>query len=713
MWHCKFEMAILKIFSISKHTLFLEKNQRYRTNYGIFYLLYLQQISLFYLSPSFLCRCSASARFLGSEALTLLGLFQETAIVREMEGNIPLFAAASTVIDRLQKERGTTALAVSGQVASTVLTEARAATDTAIQTLLSALPQAALGDFSGTTYRDLPRRVAELRAQAGASTPETVRPVVDGYSAVIGELLRLENAIVKARTTKGLGKILGGLIVLESAKESAGQLRALGAWVLAAGKPLTPNDFNRLLALKADVDAGLNSPALVLSEANRRKLAAELPASAHWQRTNTMLSTIIQQAPTGDFGIPAPEYFRTISQKIEDMELILQDEANRLLTQTKSIAAEATRSVWSSIGIAALAFIASIATSLYFGISIVRRIRGTSQALAQIAQGEGDLTQRLPEGEDELGQLARDFNRFVGSMAALVRSVRGVSDQLNQASTSTSARTQQIDAGIHDTSSRTNTVAVAAEEMTANAASVAHNMTQAAANLRTVAAAAEEMSATIQEVASQTGQARSISQEAGAQVQEVQRILAELVGAAEEIGSVSQAIAAISSQTNLLALNATIEAARAGEAGRGFAVVAGEIKELANQTAQATGQIRQRIEGVQNATGSVSSAVERFAQVFQQVGSIVTSIAAVIEEQAAAMGEMASNIARASGGVQESRDLADQNATVARSIGEEVARVNEATAQLAAASRETLENAHYLAVLATDLQGLVGRFRLD
>ena len=77
------------------------------------------------------------------------------------------------------------------------------------------------------------------------------------------------------------------------------------------------------------------------------------------------------------------------------------------------------------------------------------------------------------------------------------------------------------------------------------------------------------------------------------------------------------------------------------------------------------------------------------------------------------MGEMAGNIAKASGGVQESRDLADQNATVARSIGEEIARVNEATAQLTAASRETLENARHLAALATDLQGLVGRFRLD
>jgi methyl-accepting chemotaxis protein len=651
--------------------------------------------------------------FVVSQTFTIRSLFQEIAIVREMEGNIPLFAAASTAIDRLQKERGITALAVSGQVASTVLTEARAATDTAIQTLLSALPQAALGDFSVTTYRDLPRRVAELRAQAGASTPETVRPVVDGYSAVIGELLRLENAIVNVRTTKGLGKILGGLIVLESAKESAGQLRALGAWVLAAGKPLESKDFNRLLALKADVDAGLNSPALVLSEASRRKLAAELPASAHWQRTEAMLANMIQHAQTGDFGIPSPEYFQTISQKIADLEAIIVDEVQRITNRNQAISKEATRSFWLNISIAVFALAITLATSLYLGTAIVRRIRHTSDALAQIAQGEGDLTQRLPEGADELGQLARDFNRFVASMATLVRSVRGVSQQLGLTSESTSVRASQMDAGIHDASARANTVAVAAEEMTANAASVAHNMTQAAANLRTVAAAAEEMSATIQEVSSQAGQARSISQEAGAQVQEVQRILAELVGAAEEIGSVSQAIAAISSQTNLLALNATIEAARAGEAGRGFAVVAGEIKELANQTAQATGQIRQRIEGVQNATGSVSSAMDRFAQVFQHVGSIVTSIAAVIEEQAAAMGEMAGNIAKASGGVQESRDLADQNATVARSIGEEIARVNEATAQLTAASRETLENARHLAALATDLQGLVGRFRLD
>lgn len=651
--------------------------------------------------------------FLGSEALTLLNLFQETAIVRDMEANIPLFAATSTAIDRLQKERGTTALAASGQAAPALLAEVRAATDTALQTLAAALPKAALRKFSIAPFTELPRRVSELRSQAAASSLETVSTVIDGYSAVIKDLLKLQSAVVNARTTKGLGKVLGGLIVLETAKESAGRLRALGARILAASSPVAPEDFNQILTLKGDMDAGLNSPALIVSEEGRRKLKTELPASAHWERTDAILTTIIQQAQTGNFGIPAPEYFQTISQKIEDLQAIAQDEASHLVAQTKVIGTAATRSFWSTIGIAALALIVSIATSLYFGVRIVRRIRRTSQALAQIAQGEGDLTQRLPEGEDELGQLARDFNRFVASMAGLVRSVREVSQQLGLTSESTSTRASQMDADIHDTSARANTVAVAAEEMTANAASVAHNMTEAALSLSTVAAAAEEMSTTIQEVASQTGQARTISQEASAQVQEVQRILNELVGAAEEIGSVSQAIAAISSQTNLLALNATIEAARAGEAGRGFAVVAGEIKELANQTAQATGQIHQRVEGVQNATGSVSSAMDRFAQVFHQVGSIVASIAAVIEEQAAAMGEMAGNIAKASAGVQESRDLADRNATVARSIGQEVARVNEATAQLTAASRETLENARHLAALATDLQGLVGRFQLD
>jgi len=143
-------------------------------------------------------------------------------------------------------------------------------------------------------------------------------------------------------------------------------------------------------------------------------------------------------------------------------------------------------------------------------------------------------------------------------------------------------------ANSEETTTRVQTVAAAAEEMSVNM----------------VAAAAEEMSATIAEIASNTEKTSAITNTAVAQSEKASAQIHELGGAAQEVGKVTESITEISEQTNLLALNATIEAARAGEVGKGFAVVANEIKEFAKQTAEATNEIKGKISEIQDVTSS-------------------------------------------------------------------------------------------------------------
>ena len=112
----------------------------------------------------------------------------------------------------------------------------------------------------------------------------------------------------------------------------------------------------------------------------------------------------------------------------------------------------------------------------------------------------------------------------------------------------------------------------------------------------TTAAAIEEMSISISSVVEQIDETLDVSKQAVHEAEGSARIMQGLLAASEEIGSVVATINDIAEQTNLLALNASIEAARAGDAGRGFAVVAGEVKELANQTSQATGRIREQVD---------------------------------------------------------------------------------------------------------------------
>ena len=145
----------------------------------------------------------------------------------------------------------------------------------------------------------------------------------------------------------------------------------------------------------------------------------------------------------------------------------------------------------------------------------------------------------------------------------------------------------------------------------------------------------------------------TISREAVDQITRTNETVHGLAEAGQSIGEVVRLISDIAEQTNLLALNATIEAARAGDAGKGFAVVASEVKNLANQTAQATENISAQVGGIQGATQTAVDAILKITQTINKVSEGSTVIAAAVEEQGAATREIARNVEQASGGMQE------------------------------------------------------------
>ncbi|MEB0123910.1 methyl-accepting chemotaxis protein [Pseudomonas sp. CCI1.2] len=264
---------------------------------------------------------------------------------------------------------------------------------------------------------------------------------------------------------------------------------------------------------------------------------------------------------------------------------------------------------------------------------IVRPIRQVTTALIDIGGGDGDLTRRLDDHrENELGDLARGFNRFIGSLHELIGDALTTSEQLRQ-SVGDVARV------VENTSTR----AVQQQQMTDMVATAVHEMGLTVQEIARNAGAAAQVSRSTQD---QAVSAKRIVGQSIAHIQAMSDGVGSATGAVEalatkiaNIDQVLTVIRSISEQTNLLALNAAIEAARAGELGRGFAVVADEVRTLAGRTQSATGEIQQMIGelkgGADQAVASMragQAATGTGVEASRRTGDSLDAIAGHVEE---------------------------------------------------------------------------------
>jgi len=355
----------------------------------------------------------------------------------------------------------------------------------------------------------------------------------------------------------------------------------------------------------------------------------------------------------------------------------------------------------------------AVGAAILLIVSITTPLKQTSAMLRDIAEGEGDLTQRLTvASKDELGDVAYWFNAFVDKLQQMIGEIAGNSETLASSSERLTALAGQMADGAEATSGKSHTVAAASEQMSGNMADVSRETEQSASAINSMASATEEMTATIGEIAQNSESARTITGDAVIQAKRTKEKVGALGAAAMEIGKVTEAIAEISEQINLLALNATIEAARAGEAGKGFAVVADEIKELARQTAASSREIKERIGGVQVSTDDTVREIDAIAGVIDSVNQIVITIAAAIEEQSATTAEISGNVNQTSGGIQVMTDKVLESSSVAQDMAREVAEVNQTAGEMTEVSVKVNANAEELQSLADELKALVGRFKV-
>ncbi|MBB2496679.1 methyl-accepting chemotaxis protein [Aquipseudomonas ullengensis] len=304
--------------------------------------------------------------------------------------------------------------------------------------------------------------------------------------------------------------------------------------------------------------------------------------------------------------------------------------------------------------------------------SITRPLRRTVQAMAEIARGNGNLTQQLAtDGRDELSGLARDFNSFTTTL-------RGIISEMLVASTATDKAARTIHA--NSTSAREQSdlqaqqvtlIATALNEVTYSIQDVAGN---AEASAREVSTAETQALDGLKNVELTLAEIGSLSTLINQGVDTIHSLAEQN----ERISSVLAIVRSIAEQTNLLALNAAIEAARAGEQGRGFAVVADEVRLLAQRTQDATADIQAMIGELRI---SSATAVSMIGETHKLSGRTVT--------QANLAGECLRAI------VESLRAISIQGRTVAEATRQQSQVVEDINLNLATASQQANEAAQF------------------
>ncbi len=417
--------------------------------------------------------------------------------------------------------------------------------------------------------------------------------------------------------------------------------------------------------------------------------------------------TLLDEAREIGFG-SGREAFNKLDKAIDEVSTHNTKVADETKTTAITTAVRSKTIAMLAVGLGTL-------IAIVFGVLLSRSISvPLAKGVAMLEEvGRGNLTSRLRmERTDEIGLMAKTLDLVADNLTTMMKEIGNGVKTLSSSSTEMAAIANQMTSGSETTVAKANAVAAAAEEMTSNMHSVAASMEQASTNVSTVAAAAEEMSTNINNVSNNVTEAKSSANSAVTLTKRAADQINNLGQAAEAIGLVTETIKAISDKTNLLALNATIEAARAGEAGKGFAVVANEIKELAQQTADATGDISQKLNGIQKATGTTVTEIDEVVFAINHVDGLISSIANAIGQQNTATREISENINQTAQGLSEINANVTQTSQAAGQVAQEISDVNESANEISNSSSQVQQSANELSRLAEQLQGLVDKFKV-
>ncbi|QMV61867.1 methyl-accepting chemotaxis protein [Pseudomonas berkeleyensis] len=350
------------------------------------------------------------------------------------------------------------------------------------------------------------------------------------------------------------------------------------------------------------------------------------------------------------------------------------------------------------IAIIVTGLLVSILISWLIVIQLRRRVSVLQNSLGQAADNLALNTRIDLPGQDELSEIARSFNQFIDKVHGAMRELADNSRQLSGMARDVAERARLTQSNCTAQSDRTVQVATAINELGSTVNEIARNAENAAEVAREATQHASDGSAVV-------SQAHRQVDALNGELEQAAKVIEALAAQTNAISTTLNTIRSISEQTNLLALNAAIEAARAGEQGRGFAVVADEVRTLASRSGASTEEIQQVIDRLQNES---RSAVEAMAK-GQRQSALVVEYAS---KASAALEQINSHIGQISDQNIQVATATEEQSSVVEDINRNIVDINELTVGTTHIADQLNQASSDLQALSTQLDGLVGRFRL-